>query len=1016
MRIVLLIVLLCGFALPVHGQEPDRLAALSEQYNAARQAGDLEGGKQILIEMLAVATELGFDFNGMLGIRLELVRLQVETNDRAPVDGSYAELYAGAIAQEVVDEGIVARLADEWAGISTDWGVLDGLSRRAMLLTGAGYAPLHVRLGAAYRRDFDFVAADPHMQVAVAALDGADPRFIEASALVQNDFAWRLYMLLGQYTEAQAELQLALSLISPLLEFERTQLLAATITHNLAESTLNLGEREEAARLAKAAMASRERILGPDDPKVAESAVLAARAVDSGPEEAELLYRALVIYNSNPQTYSLRDEALILRAGLFRRNNLLEEARADLKIAYEDFGVRDAIDNLRAPRPAYMATVIGRILAERSAIGAAEGDSQGAYVDSLLAEEFFAQADGSNAPAPEDPNLISDWQSKASIENVYQKLATSQRAIEDDNRDYAVESARKATAIASTKLIYGRRYHMRLGGQYRPSRENFGNYRDLADQFLAAEFNLVDPEEKAKWLEYSFNVFNGVTFSSTSSAVGMVNARSLPDASQSATARLFFDSVGELRAVTDNWRAAATARLGLAPPGPVESDPFGFVARYSSVLAATERYDRELGEASVDLAEASLMSTQYGPENIRTILAENEAIVGFYCNNVFGAAWVLHRDGPSVHRLAAPCATVRELTQILRTNAGVGDVRGPTPVGDRDRAQAARVVDAAYAAYRALLAPLAADLDGRRRLIIVPTGDFIGVPWSMLVTTTPSAEAERPYADAAWLARRHAVSVLPSVAAFYNLRTAAAREPAPLPYLGVADPLLGGTAGVEGAPPPELDTFFRGGVTDLASLRRLPALPETAAEVAAVARTFDAGSDAQLTGAAATETALKALGDTGRLRDYRVLHFATHGLIAGELDGLAEPALVLSPPATASDGDDGLLTASEISTLDLNADWAILSACNTAAGASASAEPLTGLARAFLYAGARALVVSQWPVESKSAVELVTSTFEFAAEMEQVDRAEALRLAMIDLIHSGTDDPALWAPFFVIGD
>jgi CHAT domain-containing protein len=1016
MRIVLLLVLLCGFALPVHSQEIDRLAVLSEQYNAARQAGDLEGGKQILIEMLTVATERGFDFNGLLGIRMELVHLQIETDERAPVDAAYAELYAGAIAQEVVDEGLVARLADEWAGISTDWGVLDPLSQRAMSLDGPGYAPLHVRIGAAYRRDFDFVAADPHMQLAVAALEGTNPRFIEASALVQNDFAWRLYMLLGQYTEAQAELQLALSLISPILEFERTQLLAATITHNLAESTLNLGEREEAARLARAAMASRERILGPDDPKVAESAVLAARAVDSGPEEGELLQRALIIYNSDPRTYSLRDEALILRAGLFRRNNLLKEANGDLQIAYDDFGVREAIQNLRAPRPAYMATMIGRILAERSAIRAVEGDAQGAYVDSLLAEEFFSQADGSNTPAPEDPNLFGEWQSKASIENVYQKLATSQRAIENDNRDYAVESAFKAVAIASTKLISGRRYHLRLGGQYRPSRENFANYRDLADQFIAAEFNQTDPEEKAKWLEHSFRVFNGVTFSSTSSAVGMVSARSLPDAAQSATARLFFDSVGELRSVTDSWRAAATARLGLATPGPVEAVAFGFVGRYSSVLAATEQYDRELGEASVDLAETNLMSTEYYPETLRTLLSEDEAIVGFYCNDSLGAAWVLRQDGPSVHRLAASCATVRELTQILRVNAGVGDVRGPTPVADRDRAQAARVVDAAYAAYRALLAPIAAEIEAHRHLIIVPTGDFIGVPWSMLVTAPPSTDADRPYAEAAWLARRHAVSILPSVAAFHTLRTATARASAPLPYLGVADPLLGGTAGVEGAPPPQLDNFFRGGVTDLASLRQLPALPETAAEIAAVALTLEAGADAQLTGAAATETALKGLADAGTLRDYRVLHFATHGLIAGELDGLAEPALVLSPPATASDGDDGLLTASEISTLDLNADWAILSACNTAAGASASAEPLTGLARAFLYAGARALVVSQWPVESKSAVELVTSTFEYAAQMEQVDRAEALRLAMLELIEGGTDDPALWAPFFVIGD
>ncbi len=83
-------------------------------------------------------------------------------------------------------------------------------------------------------------------------------------------------------------------------------------------------------------------------------------------------------------------------------------------------------------------------------------------------------------------------------------------------------------------------------------------------------------------------------------------------------------------------------------------------------------------------------------------------------------------------------------------------------------------------------------------------------------------------------------------------------------------------------------------------------------------------------------------------------HFATHGLVAGQIRGAAEPALVLTPPAVASAADDGLLTASEIARfLKLDADWVILSACNTAAGDSPGAEGLSGLAKAFFYAGAR---------------------------------------------------------------
>lgn len=89
------------------------------------------------------------------------------------------------------------------------------------------------------------------------------------------------------------------------------------------------------------------------------------------------------------------------------------------------------------------------------------------------------------------------------------------------------------------------------------------------------------------------------------------------------------------------------------------------------------------------------------------------------------------------------------------------------------------------------------------------------------------------------------------------------------------------------------------------------------------------------------------------LADYRVISFATHGLVTGELKGLPEPALVLTPPAEGTAADDGLLTASEIAQLDLRADWVVLSACKTAAGGEPGAEGLSGLAKAFFYAGSR---------------------------------------------------------------
>jgi CHAT domain-containing protein len=141
--------------------------------------------------------------------------------------------------------------------------------------------------------------------------------------------------------------------------------------------------------------------------------------------------------------------------------------------------------------------------------------------------------------------------------------------------------------------------------------------------------------------------------------------------------------------------------------------------------------------------------------------------------------------------------------------------------------------------------------------------------------------------------------------------------------------------------------------------------------------------------------------------------------------GSAEPGLILTPPAAEDatgagrGGDDGFLTASEIATLKLDADWVVLSACNTAGGSSGSAEALSGMARAFFYAGARALIVSHWAVDSHAAVKLTTRAFEVLKARPKTGRAEALRLAMRDLVERGKPGewhPSQWAPFVVVGE
>jgi CHAT domain-containing protein len=193
-------------------------------------------------------------------------------------------------------------------------------------------------------------------------------------------------------------------------------------------------------------------------------------------------------------------------------------------------------------------------------------------------------------------------------------------------------------------------------------------------------------------------------------------------------------------------------------------------------------------------------------------------------------------------------------------------------------------------------------------------------------------------------------------------------------------------------------------------------LPDSAEELKAVAAKLGASSSDIYLGRNATEENVKRLP----LSDYRVVYFATHGLVAGDVEGLGEPSLAFTLPNEPSELDDGLLTASEVAQLKLNADWVVLSACNTAAGGKPGAEALSGLARAFFYAGARALLLSHWRIDSKAATRLATSTFDIMKSNQTIGRAEALRRAMLAYLDDRSDIwnayPGFWGSFSLVGE
>lgn len=364
----------------------------------------------------------------------------------------------------------------------------------------------------------------------------------------------------------------------------------------------------------------------------------------------------------------------------------------------------------------------------------------------------------------------------------------------------------------------------------------------------------------------------------------------------------------------------------------------------------------------------------------------------------------------------------------------------------------------AHELYAALLGPVQ-DLIKNKHLLVVPSGPLTTLPFNVLVTEAPKTGVTGRLADyrsAAWLGTRQPITVLPSVASLKALRHFAKAGRTRKAYLGIGNPLLEGprvdlhfaaimkeraqaardsqrcpvklqqvASARDHRSVADFDQLFRGAQADIEQVRMATPLPETADELCAVGHLLGAAESEILLGARATEATIKDLSDKGRLSDYAIVHFATHGALIGQPKGAAEPGLILTPPqkgtseAKALERDDGFLTASEISALKLDADWVVLSACNTAGGAGENAEALSGLARAFFYAGARALLVSHWAVGSEAAVKLTTKAFTELKSDPAISRTEAFRRSMLHLVTNGglaEAHPSVWAPFVVVGD
>lgn len=346
----------------------------------------------------------------------------------------------------------------------------------------------------------------------------------------------------------------------------------------------------------------------------------------------------------------------------------------------------------------------------------------------------------------------------------------------------------------------------------------------------------------------------------------------------------------------------------------------------------------------------------------------------------------------------------------------------------------------AFHLYEQLIAPVSKALAGKRHLFTAATGSISSLPWGILVTEKPVGVDGDPATLRAtpWFADKAAIVQLPSLQSLQLLRAVAGRDGPGRGrnMIGFGDPLLEGdatTRGVEGRTrmarggnAPLASNIWRASsgdtpLADPAALRRLARLPGTAKELKAMETLVGPENTKLFLAGDATETKLKAAD----LASSSVLFLATHGLVAGEVGDIGEPGLVFTPPAAASPADDGVLTASEVASLRIGAEWVVLSACNTAAGDGRAGAPgLSGLARAFFFAGSESLLASHWPVRDDVAAILTVRLFEILRAHPGISRAEALQQVEREIRNDARDDlylkswshPSAWAPFSLIGD
>ncbi|WP_420478423.1 CHAT domain-containing protein [Brevundimonas sp. FT23028] len=430
-------------------------------------------------------------------------------------------------------------------------------------------------------------------------------------------------------------------------------------------------------------------------------------------------------------------------------------------------------------------------------------------------------------------------------------------------------------------------------------------------------------------------------------------------------------------------------------------------------------------------------------EETRRMLRPDEGLLLVLVNPEATYVWAVTRERTAwVRSEALTEARLATVVERLRASLGAtaaprGDDVDPLVFAGRqpvpfDRGESWRL-------YSELILPVEETFKDKTTLITVTTGALATLPLSVLVTAPPQGRDADPDALAAtsWLADRYAMAALPAVSSLRSLRCYLVADPAarsegcppmpaggprepgparPLQLAAFGAPLLAGAPGDPTRGAATAESVMAGQLADVRKLKALPYLRGSRLELETLKARYP---DAVVRiGAEATERAVRT-ADADALSRARFVVFSTHGLTAGS--AAAEPGLVMTPPEEATEADDGYLSASEAAQLKLNAEFVVLSACNTAASdGRPGGEGLSGLARAFFYAGARSVLVSHWEVSDAATTTLITAAFadlDGHAVSDPGVRARALQAGQRAVrAERRWAHPAYWAAFTLVGE